>query len=58
MNAEIRQKIKKAKREEVLLKDALEYNYFNRNARARIFKELKKVQLYILKLYMEDSNDK
>lgn len=58
MNSEIRQKIKKAKREEVLLKDALEYNYFNRNARARVFKELKKVQLYILRLYMEDNNDK
>ena len=57
MNKEIRDKIKKAKRQENILKDALEFNYFNKEARARVFKDLKAVQIYILKLYLEDKNE-
>ena len=58
MNRNIIEKIKKAKRQENILKDALEFNYFNKEARRRVFEDLKKVQIYILELYLEDKNDK
>jgi hypothetical protein len=57
MTRENKIKLKQARREEELLKDALEFNYFSRERRTKAFKALKKVQLYILKLYLEDEND-
>lgn len=57
MNKDLRMKIYKAKRDEEIIKDALEYNYFDKKARKRNFEALKKVQIHILKLYLEDKKD-
>lgn len=57
MNKEIIKKIRQARFEENVIKAALNYNYFDKRARTRNFKALKKIQLEILKLYLEEKNE-
>lgn len=57
MTIEKRKKLEQALKEEEMLKDALEFNYYNKEKRTRAYFALKKVQLFILKLYLEDKNE-